>query len=515
MYRTALLTSTALGLWLSIGPTQAQNHTCPTRPPGDSTNACASTAFVQGAIPPVVAVAAHTVLAGPTSGSAAVPTFRPLGPADTPISPLLDVLGTTEGSVLYRGGTSWATLGPGTAGQVLTTGGTGATPSWKTPNSAGACPSLINYGADPTGATNSDTAWTNAIAAAAAISATNMCITITAGTFKFANQINYTLPSINTALTIAGAGPDVTVLNFPTDQGMEIQFISTNNSIHVRDVTFAAGAQGTNHPALELLQTQTTTSGAQYAVSDITNVSIHGNDGYAVSNYWSQGIYVVNLSAVNFNNVNVWGGQPSSPTGYGNTGVGMTFFGTAASEAVVFNIINSTFNALEQGIFYGTYTEGMAIANTNFNADDIGIITGVSQTNNIQLAISNSQFNTLTASIFEQTCISATTLTGDLFLVPYSDVGIALSQTCNFEIIGNQISGTATTTSSAVGINVNGNIGSFPGVITGNELAGFPGIAIVLGTTSNHVNVQSNIYFGNGSPYTDLGTSNTIGGGSP
>src|SRR5262245_14735458 len=31
-------------------PAQAQNPTCPTRPPGDSTNACASTAFVQNAL---------------------------------------------------------------------------------------------------------------------------------------------------------------------------------------------------------------------------------------------------------------------------------------------------------------------------------------------------------------------------------------------------------------------------------------------------------------------------------
>jgi hypothetical protein len=42
-----------LPLLLALGaaPAQAQNPTCPTRPPGDSSNACASTAFVQNAIP--------------------------------------------------------------------------------------------------------------------------------------------------------------------------------------------------------------------------------------------------------------------------------------------------------------------------------------------------------------------------------------------------------------------------------------------------------------------------------
>lgn len=40
----------ALSLWLLASPTFAANPTCPTRPPGDSTNACASTAFVTNAV---------------------------------------------------------------------------------------------------------------------------------------------------------------------------------------------------------------------------------------------------------------------------------------------------------------------------------------------------------------------------------------------------------------------------------------------------------------------------------
>lgn len=45
-------------------------------------------------------------------------------------SAILDQLGSTQGSVLYRSATGWAVLGPGTAGQKLTTGGAGANPSW-------------------------------------------------------------------------------------------------------------------------------------------------------------------------------------------------------------------------------------------------------------------------------------------------------------------------------------------------------------------------------------------------
>jgi hypothetical protein len=72
--------------FIFMGPVLAQNPTCPTRPLGDSSNACASTAFVQnatgggGGTPQ----SANTVFAGPTSGGSAPPAFRPLVNPDLP-----------------------------------------------------------------------------------------------------------------------------------------------------------------------------------------------------------------------------------------------------------------------------------------------------------------------------------------------------------------------------------------------------------------------------------------------
>lgn len=48
----------------------------------------------------------------------------------TTMSMALDLLGSTRGSVLYRGASGWTILAPGTAGYVLATGGTGADPYW-------------------------------------------------------------------------------------------------------------------------------------------------------------------------------------------------------------------------------------------------------------------------------------------------------------------------------------------------------------------------------------------------
>lgn len=47
-------------------------------------------------------------------------------------SGVLDWIGATRGQILFRGASGWSALSPGTAGQVLSTGGAGADPSWAT-----------------------------------------------------------------------------------------------------------------------------------------------------------------------------------------------------------------------------------------------------------------------------------------------------------------------------------------------------------------------------------------------
>jgi hypothetical protein len=71
-----------------------------------------------------LATAADGTIKSNISGSSAAPS-------DNTITAVLDKLfGTTQGSVIYRGVSSWAALTPGTAGQFLTTQGAGANPNW-------------------------------------------------------------------------------------------------------------------------------------------------------------------------------------------------------------------------------------------------------------------------------------------------------------------------------------------------------------------------------------------------
>lgn len=69
-------------------------------------------------------IASNTVLANIAVGTNA--------PGSTTPSAILDTFGTAQGSILYRGASSWTALGPGTSGQILQSTGAGSNPSWVT-----------------------------------------------------------------------------------------------------------------------------------------------------------------------------------------------------------------------------------------------------------------------------------------------------------------------------------------------------------------------------------------------
>lgn len=63
------------------------------------------------------------------------------GTSYSQISAFLDILGTTQGDIVYRDASNWAVLAPGTVGQILQSGGATANPSWI------AAPSALNSAA--------------------------------------------------------------------------------------------------------------------------------------------------------------------------------------------------------------------------------------------------------------------------------------------------------------------------------------------------------------------------------
>lgn len=75
----------------------------------------------------LASISGLSVLGNSTGGSAA--------PAGITLTGLIDsALGSTQGDILYRGASAWSALGPGTAGQPLTTGGSAANPGFASTN---------------------------------------------------------------------------------------------------------------------------------------------------------------------------------------------------------------------------------------------------------------------------------------------------------------------------------------------------------------------------------------------
>ncbi|MGJ5136856.1 beta strand repeat-containing protein [Bradyrhizobium oligotrophicum] len=134
-------------------------------------------------------IATGNVLAN-VSGISAAPS------ANTP-SAVLDVIGSTQGQIPYRGASSWAALNPGTAGQVLQTNGAGSSPSWANVGSVSNVTISAGAGISTSGTCNISASGTCTVSTAAGVD-TNTLNSVTA---------NYTIQTSDCGKTVqAGTG---------------------------------------------------------------------------------------------------------------------------------------------------------------------------------------------------------------------------------------------------------------------------------------------------------------------
>lgn len=364
------------------------------------------------------------------------------------------------------------------------------------------CPSILDYGGDATGTNDNTAALTATLAAGPA---TNLCAFFPRGRYKFLSQQVITASGTNYAsVSLIGAGSESTVLTWPTTAGIQINLPIQTDVIHVRGMTLTSGRTA-GGVGLGITQTSSSAPNAANApIGDITDVALRGDDGAGNFDYWNAGISITGQSNINFLGVIVTGTNTFQ-------GTGLTVQGSASVPPVVFNVALSTFNYLNVGINYGNFVQGLTVSQSNFTGDNFGISSGSSLSILVQLAVNNSQFNCQTAAMNFSTGIPDTVITGNAIFIPGpatgGAIGINFSQTHRGAVTGNSFTGFGTI-ANINGIVVANNIA--PMVITGNSFNGM-GTAVFLQSTSNHNNVQANVYSSVTNTVVNAGTSNSVG----
>jgi hypothetical protein len=375
-----------------------------------------------------------------------------------------------------------------------------------TASGTGTCTDITAYGGSPA---NPD----NRAALAAALNASSGgggCVAFPPGQFTFASNFKFVLPNGSASITLTGTGADVTQLNWPTGGGLTIDYVGAQNSVHLRNMALTTGSAGAGS-AVVLNQTNGNVGAADNALSELFDVTIRGADGYSQNDYWDRAVEINQVSNVNFVGLVI-----SGPGGaaYSTRGIGVVLEGSTNNPAVVFNVTSATFNYLSKGIVYGQQVEGLSVSQSNFVGDDYGIYVPPNISGLDQLTVLGSQFNCATGGIYVGSGLSNTLFSANLFIVPNTGRGIHLQQAFLYSAMGNSfnIGSPAKGSIYPIGIEVGSTAGG--GTITGNLFDNMV-TAIILDRASTGANVQSNEYSNDSTMVKNLGTGNTVGGGTP
>lgn len=371
-------------------------------------------------------------------------------------------------------------------------------------NNTNQCTLITAFGGAGNNSTDNTTPLENAVAS---LTGNGGCIYFQPGKYLFQSSPTLSLPGGIFSLSIRGSGQDNTILTWPNiNGGLTINYGGAETSAHVSDLTFTTSVTNGGN-ALTLNLTTPNSNPANTAVSDITRVSIRGDDGYGVTEYWTNGINIQNISNVNVNGVSITG-TIATPSGNGLNLIGLP---ASSTFAVQFNVRQSNFSYLNQGIVYGSFVQGVTVSQSNFVADNFGIAAPVGTIGGLtQLAVSDSQFGSnSSAAIVTQVPVADTQITNSLFIMDKANEnGIALNQNNHFTITGNQIQ--SSTTSGTGGIIIGTNSMGATGTITGNDIFGFAtGITLLSG--SQNTLVSGNTISNNTTPFADAGSGNTVG----
>lgn len=170
-------------------------------------------------------------------------------PSALTASNVLDMINNVQGDVLYRSGSAWVALAPGTSGQVLTTGGAAANPAWATVSGTGTVTSV---------ATNNG---------------------LTGGTITTTGTIGLATIATGNVLAYTGAGSGVPVATTPSAV-LDVIGSTTGNILYRSSGSgWQVLAPGTNGQVL----TMGASTPAWGSAGTVSNVTITAGTGLAVT----------------------------------------------------------------------------------------------------------------------------------------------------------------------------------------------------------------------------------------
>lgn len=364
---------------------------------------------------------------------------------------------------------------------------------------------IMAYGGVADGVTDNTTAFNAALAACPAGKAE---VIFPAGNFYFASGIVYAHPTSPAygGFRLIGAGMGQTQLAFASGVGVAISVTHNTlfDSTRIEGMSILTKGVGADIGIrLNLATGLTPPLDSSVTIQD---VNMRGADGFVLAQYWQYCVYVSGVSNVNFYNCN-FSGEPVN----GCTGVYIVQNGSSQIP-VVFNFVGCQFNYLGIGFNYGAGVQGVTLTACNFVGTNIGVYIAPGISGMQQLTVTGCQFNSFQNSIFVNSRCGAVSIVNNYFLVPAAANGISLSNTLDYAIVGNVFNPPIIPSTGSTDI-VIGAWSDNGGVITGNSFL-YATTAIALGATSQFVNVQSNVYAHNTANVSNLGTNNTVGGGS-
>jgi hypothetical protein len=369
---------------------------------------------------------------------------------------LANISGSTGAAVGTNPSSLWDSFCSSSVGQF-----------WVRLSAAWGCTALgyanpVWFGADPTGAADSTSAFNSTIA-------TGLPIRWPGGSFKLNSAITANLANAAACFCMEGAGSNATVLNWPNASGgITINAASLLNNVNIKGVHLTTTQVGSG-TAVNMLGVGS--SGNPW--SNFDDVLITGDDftGAAGSHFWSIGLNLFNWGDINVFRTNTSG--PVQVPGSAGGGVGLQYGGKAATSsfATILNVQSSSFNFAVLGVALHGFWQGVSLININCNGEvgtacvqEAGSAGGVLAL----LYISGSQMNTAGNQIDINTGIDTFTLSGNtITCFSNSCQGAALGGSLGVMATGNFFNTNGSPTST-FGLTTTGP----SGVIVGNIFHG-------------------------------------------